>query len=71
MPHHLLNPLARIPPRGRPRSLTWCILSYKHTIKTQQTAVDIARFQDDNSLKKAHGPHQKKMTKVESHFTIK
>ena len=66
-----LNPLARITPGGalgmtthtartRPRSLTWCTLSYTHAIITQQTAVDRARSQDDNSLKIAHGPHKKK-----------
>ena len=59
-----LNPLARIPPGGALRitSLTW---SYKHAIKTQQTAVDRARSQDDNSLKIAHGPHKKKLRKVQ------
>ena len=55
----------------RPRSLTWCILSYTHATITQQTAVDRARSQDENSLRIAHGPHKKKMTsgsKVESRF---
>ena len=41
------------------RSLTWCVLRYKHSIITQQTR---ARPQDDNSLKIAHDQHKKKMT---------
>ncbi len=66
-----LNPLARIPPAGslhitphtartRLRSLTSCIFSSKHAIKTQQTAIDTVLSQHDNSLIIAHGAHKKK-----------
>ncbi len=64
------NSLARTPPTAalpvtlltacnRPQSLTSCISSYKHGIKTQQTALDRVRSQDYSSLNIVHGRYKK------------